>query len=684
MKRLLSILFILFALSLFFAKAQTNDFMIGMFGVPYKLHLVNGCKVAYETPVDSGFKTSTMNVFKEDGFNIVNIYAPNRWTSLAQIQSFLKLADKNGMQVELSPGVNYRPLFDESGNYTGTGFNAYGNCNTSYPNCISPNEYNNPYPPYYDDYVLHNIYDIFANICTQDEYKDIIWGHHICEEAAALHGHLVNENCLDNGADAFKNTEIPPSNIKEGIDLYKSILNNAGITHQKMVVMEAHHKGSINQNFNDLEWMASSQNSPVDYDPKDYITILNKDDKRDVFFEGSYFAWETQGWALESYSHLSEAKKHYLGFLESIEFAKKHAYSVHDVLMAYYSEGAYQSPFHTDVYVPNANYLWLQAYASIIHGVDGIWFWWVHELWETEINPTLNIVDTEDPSLWANESTVEDRFERKYFPRIYRYYLSNLARELNYLSQIGLLNRGNSEVATKTDHTDLIGIVPICTQYINEEKIPPSAFNLLNPPYNPNDHISENYGLRYTIRTNGDETVIIIANMLPVPILDVDLDFSKINDPQIQNAIGVEVLFETNQDVTGQDYKIVDSLVNYRETVDNTGKLLHYYYKLLTADKGLSLSFGPLDVHVLKFVAYSPHNEILVYPNPAHNGISVLMPGKPDCTIELFDIGGKRVLSVNSTENQTYLDCFSISSGIYILKIETSEEVYQQKIVIQK
>ncbi|MCF8371438.1 MAG: T9SS type A sorting domain-containing protein [Bacteroidales bacterium] len=690
MKPKLSIVFILIVSNIFIASAQTNDFKIGMFGVEFKVHEVNGCQVVYEAPLDSGFKTSTLNVFKEDGFNIINKYVPNVWTSIAVVQSLIKLTGNNGMQIELSPGINYRPILDEEGNYTGTGYNDYDNCNTSYPICLTPYEYNNPNPPYYYDYYLHNIFDIFTNICIQDEYKDIIWGHHLGEEASYLHPKLVNENCQAKADIDFRGTEIPPSNIKEGMDLYKSILSNAGITHQKMVIMEANHRATINYNYNDQEWQTSTnswgQNQPIDYDPFEYIELLDKSDTRDVFFEGSYFTWEPIAWAIESYSQIAEGGKHYLGFLGSIDFAKEHANSVHNILMAYYDNGSLESPLHTDVYIPNANYLWLQAYASIIHGVDGIWFWWLPGLWETETNEIQNISNAEDPSVWANPNTIEDRFDRKYFPRRYRYYLSNLARELNYLSQKGFLDKNTSVIHTKTDHADVNGIVPEYPDYINDSKIPAPFYAQLNHPlmHTFNDHFSENYGLRYTIRTNGDETILIIANMLPVPILDVDLDFSQIGDPQIQNAIGVEVLFETNQDVTGQDYKIVDSLVNYRETVDNTGKLLHYYYKLLTADKGLSLSFGPLDVHVLKFVSYSPHNEILVYPNPAYNGISILVPGKPECTIEIFDITGKSILLINSNENQIFIDCSGISSGIYILKIETSEEVHQQKIVIQK
>lgn len=358
---------------------------------------------------------------------------------------------------------------------------------------------------------------------------------------------------------------------------------------------------------------------------------------------------------------------------------------MHKVIGAYSSKGWTESVLHTDVKIPNANFLWFQAYTSIIHGADGIWFWWLHSLWETETNEILNIVDIEDPAVWANTSTMEDRFERKYFPRRYRYYLSNIARELDYLSQRGFLDQSGSTVRTKKGQFDEMGIVPEYSDYINDSKIPAPFYQELIQPLNPdpNDHFSENYGLRYTIRSNGNETVMIIANLLPLPIENMKLNFSQIDDQNIKQAVGVEFLFAFNQSVTSPEYKVVDSEINYRETINENGELLHTFFRSFSGNKDLKLSFGPLDVHILRFVSAHQSNMLHIYPNPAQNSITVLLPGNSGSTLKLFDIFGILQKSMVSGDPEIHLDCLGISSGLYILRIETDKEVYQNKIVIQ-
>lgn len=85
--RLLALYAYIFAIP-FVSNSQNDEFMIGMFGVQYKSLIIENCEVTYQVPIDSGFKTSTLNVFKEDGLNIVNIYAPNLWTEIAEIKTF--------------------------------------------------------------------------------------------------------------------------------------------------------------------------------------------------------------------------------------------------------------------------------------------------------------------------------------------------------------------------------------------------------------------------------------------------------------------------------------------------------------------------------------------------------------------------------------------------------------------
>lgn len=662
--------------------AQTDPFKIGMFGVGYKNHIVDGCNLPYQETMapgmdnpDMDFKTSILNVLKEDGFNVVNVYGPNEWSSEANIKYLIRLIGKNGMQVEISPGTNYKPTLNEANEYLGYGFNDYNNCNLSYSDsCKSPYSYG---------YFKPNIGQMFAKVFTKSEFSNIIWGYHICEEASFLHPHHIADNCQGwefGNPEYFLNTETPPQNVEEAMNKYKTILSNAGITHHKMVIMEANHAGAINQNCDDIDWQTSTgsygQNLPIDYDPDEYVTILDKNDERDVFFEGSYFQWEVStpwgGWNSNPYSNLAQGQKHYLGFLESIDFAKQYAHSVHDVIATYQVAADSSKHLHTNKNIPNANFQWFQAYTSIIHGVEGIWFWWIE-------GPGM----FEEPDEWSQSAwptDQDDRFDREYFPRRYKYYISNLARELNYLNKRGLLNQSNSEVYAKRGQVDGNGIVPACTTYINNTSIPANYFAELNP----SDHISENYGLRYTIRTNGDETVMIIANMLPVAIQNIKLDFSQLRDQNIRDAVGVDVLFEFDQPVASKEYKVVDKNNNYRETINEEGKLIDYYYKSFFGNKELPLSFGPLDVHVLRFISDPPYESFVVFPNPTSSSFSVFIPGNPKCTVELFDVSGKKLKTFDSTDSFSSIPCSEMASGIYFLKIKTDEKIYLQKVVIQK
>ncbi len=136
----------------------------------------------------------------------------------------------------------------------------------------------------------------------------------------------------------------------------------------------------------------------------------------------------------------------------------------------------------------------------------------------------------------------------------------------------------------------------------------------------PRDHVpdfedefsTENYGLRYVMFSNGEnkeEVIMIISNPLNLPILNVPLNFNKISNKVIQNSIGVQVLFRgdnapvvtTNGDVN-TNYKVQRKLKYDWETsvYDDIPHLEAFFESPI--NKTLSLDFGPLDVHILRFI----------------------------------------------------------------------------------
>ncbi len=545
---------------------KPNEFKVGIFGATScKTHIVSGCELPFETPLYNGYKTSVLNILSEDGFNVYQTYAPNEWISESFLKGYLKLSQANNFKVELGAGHYYKPTVDINGNYLGYGTNVYDNCGNSIGVCQNP---------YSQNYFRANINNFIDNIYKVSPYKDIIWGYHICEEASYYHYQHFANNCQGNvwgNPSYFKNVETPPTNVNSAISYFKNSLSSAGITNHKMIVMEAHHHKNINANTNDGEGT---------FNPQQYIQLLNKNDNRDVFFEGSYTQFPSSRWINQNYSGMFSNGFHYLGAFKSIDYARSYSSEVHKVInIEGTSVGSnYLAHYHSNLSIPNANWLWFQAYTSIIHGAKGIWFW--------DINYSWNSGETNS---WNNPS-IPNRFDRSYFPANYRNYTAYLAQELQLLSNKNIISTdANTIVATKTDFADPNCIVPAAISYI--------------PTYLPSEKRTENYGLRYTIRSNGTETCMIITNPLNVAV-SVTLNFSNSSNQQIQSSTGVNVLFDNNQyPVTSSSYK-----VNRNSNINPTnGTVGSQYYVGYVSNKQLPISFGPMDVKILKFVSTPPN-----------------------------------------------------------------------------
>lgn len=531
---------------------ESNVFNIGIFGAhPSMSYWQDGCEFTYETRLHEGYKTSVLNVLSEDGFNIFQTQAPNEWTSENFLKSHLKLANANGFRVELNAGHYYNP--------SGGGFNVYDNCKQSINPCSSP----------YDiGYFRPNINSYLNNVFSQSPYKEIIWGYHICEEAAVTHNQHFAMDCIGNewnNPAYFTRAEIPPSNVFEAIMHFKNSLSQHGILNHKMVVMEQNHHKSINLN--------SSDGNGI-YNAQDYLNILSKNDARDVFFEGSYTKFPSDQWQTQTYTSMFNNGFHYLGSFKSIDYAKSFSSNVQKVINV---EGTsivsdYMKHYHSNVQVPNANWLWFQAYNSIIHGAKGIWFWDLGFSYnEDEINH------------WGDLSN-ESRFNRQFFPENYRNFIAHLGKELRFLVNQDILTTDlNSVVATKTDHADYNCILPAAISYI--------------PSFLPFEFRSEYYGLRYTIRSNGSDTYMIITNPLNVSV-STTLSFANSSNPIIQNSTGVYWVFESGPaNVAMANYK-----VDRNSNIDLVNGLVgSQYFSNFTQNKTLPISLGPLDVKIIKF-----------------------------------------------------------------------------------
>jgi hypothetical protein len=606
-KNLALIVLIIFNYSGF---AQTNDFRVGIsFERAYMwsnndstVECVNAGVSETSALINVGgtvYPTSTLNVFAEDGFNTINYFQPGKWRhSELNMYNVLKLIQNNGMKFL---GVANEWFIPNSPCPGGScnGVNIYNN------NLTSLGKVNDPsWNDTVDNTKARTNYVLMSQYAFKSNLSDVIWGFDINGEGSFSHDYNVSstDDCAG-GAPVFVKSETPPSNVSDAILYFR---NNLLTSNQKICIAPAMHGGTINDFTNDFEyaethtpqiWQNTLNGSIHDYNPQDYLNLANKPD---VIIEGSYYRFPQNDWYTNLYSNLtnnsSSSSGHYLGKFKTIDYLKSKGYNNVQAFSTLELGNNYPDNltfYHTNNNVKNANWLWFLSYTSIIHGADGVWFF-DHFSYDNTAGEIAKHTYMNGYQL--------DRYTRPYFSNSYNNFTSHLGRELRYLVNKGFLSTDpNTIVYTKKDAVDENCIVPVFSSYI-PLKYPsgygPSPANgtvSLNP-----DLRSENYGLRYTVRTNGTEVIMIISNPLNIPITDT-LEFSNASNPIIQNATGVEVLFELVSSVTSTTYKCNrNSNINLQNsTVGNK------YFKPFLTGKKLVLAFGPMDVHVLKFITSS-------------------------------------------------------------------------------
>src|SRR3984893_7028189 len=533
-----------------------TGFKIGMFSFEYMpVQPYTWCPPTV-TVTSGGDKSSQLDVLAEDGFNIVQSYNHN-WSD-QNMDSVLQLVAANGLQMFVEAKQYYVPnimmvAWPWSGVPhavpLGTGTNDYIGGNV-WGSC--------------DWKVRPNYQTLIDNIYSKPANKDTVWGHEITEEASFFHCFNYT-NVASNYCDSQTtvSVEVPPSNVFQVIKYFRNRLNSQGAGQQKLIVMEANHAKSIHDGTDDGQGQ---------YNPQDYLHGP-ADGRPDVFFEGSYSRFPQNNWSSEDYSSIKQNGPndnwHYLGAFKSMDYGFLQVPEVHKVINV---EAQYVNVIHGDESIQNANWLWFQAYASIIHRAAGVWFWDLDSSWKPGEKP-------------GNWNQLADRYESQHFSAMYRYFIAPLAREIRYLVNNNFLNTDAASVLqTKTDHPDDLCIVPDPASYV--------PFDASHP------HGTEEYGIRYTLRTNGQDVIMIAVNPLAVQITPT-FTFQNIANATVANATGVEVLFETNQDnPANSSYKTtrsgrVDLSLNSAQT-----RAIPY----AVGTRGFSDVFGPLDTHVYKFV----------------------------------------------------------------------------------
>lgn len=602
----------LFMLAVFISLTSYNqdNFIIGAFGpVVPNIDSLSGVGEIYHStqgvPTDlfyMGYGTSQLNVLATDGFTTFTRYVPDNWTSLKTMEGHLTLAKNVGLKMMVNSKDYYRPdstgmvphseipikWYDE-----GAGI-AYRKCMVN----TGTNIFNSEIPDRAN-------YNKFMNLVyTKPEYEDVIWGHQLVEEAAFQNLRYFTDYGPF-GWDSYNVllAEIPLPYLLDAWEHFDSSLLANDLRHQEIVVMEANHFESL------TEFTIHDNQDNVATEPYCGKDVLNGIDYNTTYLEGSYNYIKLTPWWHQKYEDIYETAhtRHYLGTFASIDFAKTKTKVVHDVIGTSVSDAASNADnvFNSGL-VDNANWLWFQAYNSIIHGAEGIWFWELGSLWHPD--PTH---PASRPAGWEDDP---NRFARENMPFYYT-RVGYLVKELAYLSRMGILSNPelDYDLYTKTEGKDPHCILPPAKDYIpkfgdlpNHIKDSIEWDGLTAPFLRWNnefyDDPNERYSLRYTIRTNGEDVYMIIANQIPVALDDVELNFSQVSNDVVRNAVGVDILFNNGGSIGDVDYKVdrnmgVDLVA---ETVDDV------QYLAMSPEKTITLGFGPSDVHVLKFKLSTP------------------------------------------------------------------------------
>lgn len=568
--------------------AQTdNNFVIGIYGADLQFTRSGGKIVT--APKSNGLYTSWLGVIAEDGFNTYVSYHPDMWFSIDEMKDFITLVKNNNLKI-----IDFNSAFYKAATFS-TGINQYNLLN------INPSN------------ARYNMFRLYDVVYSDPSILSHIYGHHLGGEYSWVScwqkKDVIPPGYLELCDEQYGiRAEVPPQNVSNAIKDFSIKRNSLQLNSQKLIFSTAVH-GGFTENCTDGIGI---------FDEEDYVKMTNVSDpqKPDIYIEASYFKDQFREWHKPNSTKPStiypNPKRYYLGKFKSIDFAKKY---FKNVLSEIDFEQTSVDPdliydMHSNPLIPNGNQLWFQTYTSIIHGASGIIFYHINAGYkEYEILDTLN-------RYYVNHTSNPDRFMRGFFPQLYQAFVSNLSKELRYLKNNNFLSDNpNSIIYTKTTDTDINGILVSASSsgsylpnYILNKDLRDWYFVNNNTTYNPNGvkknpHRTEDYGIRYTIRTNGTEVIMIASNPNPYTIHNVGFNFTNVANPIIRSATAVDVLFDDNNiaDVNDSNYKTTRS--NSVDLQNNT--LLKKHRKSLV-NHAFAVDFGPFDVRIFKFVSSPP------------------------------------------------------------------------------
>jgi len=145
--------------------------------------------------------------------------------------------------------------------------------------------------------------------------------------------------------------------------------------------------------------------------------------------------------------------------------------------------------------------------------------------------------------------------------------------------------------------------------------------------------------------------------------------------------------FTVERSVDGSNFDIIGTIqgagtsyitLNYSFTDNNPANGVSYYRLTQTDYNGEFEVFSPVSV------SYLNEGNLKIGPNPATNQLSIMLNGiMGSSTLEIIDISGRLIKTIQLKDSYSTLDITEINSGNYILIISAENKKITKKLIIE-
>jgi cephalosporin-C deacetylase-like acetyl esterase len=207
----------------------------------------------------------------------------------------------------------------------------------------------------------------------------------------------------------------------------------------------------------------------------------------------------------------------------------------------------------------------------------------------------------------------------------------------------------------------------------------------------------------YRLRFSADDFSLVGDNKYFTLIDDIVIKVNSLTIPVKLNIFKVayqdktnELTWSTNTEINNKGFDVERSAdgkrwqrLDFVEGKGNSNALNTYnftdkaplsinYYRLRQIDSNDNFEYSNIiSLYRIK------NNDVLIYPNPASDILTIKMDSTDNSTIKIYDILGKIVLTDLTTTNETQLNISTLAKGNYCIEIKNGQLITTKKFIKQ-